>query len=287
MFWFRTIVVIIVFTAFFRWHKKQKMVGLQAPGGRYYTLFSDILSQPHTLIAGATGSGKSVAMNGLIHTLLFRLPTDSPNGALMIMIDPKRVELARYRHLPHVIEYASGQDPDAWLRALNRAVKIMDKRYTKMERNRLLDYDGGDLYVFIDEWASINSRTNSRRTECVAALLRLVSEGRAAKVHVIMATQVPKATVIPTEIRDNFTARLALMTENKMQSRVIIDEAGCEEFPSPRLAGYACGMYCLPGNQRTVYEIPYVQENEINDLIEYWKREFKDKHLNAVTWDPT
>ena len=190
-----------------------KKVTYTTPGQKTWDLFTDILNQPHTLIAGSTGSGKSVAMNGIISTVLNRLPfdqarNDGPDGAQMILIDPKRVELARYKTMPHVLEYASGQNPEAWLNAMKTAVAIMDKRYNKMEKSGLLDYNGGDLYVFIDEWASINSKTNPLRSECVSQLLRLVSEGRAAKVHVIMATQVPKANIIPTEIRDNFIARL-------------------------------------------------------------------------------
>ena len=262
-----------------RWFKpRQKVYTFTIPSGSTYELFTDILSQPHTLIAGATGSGKSVAMNGIISTILYRLPSSKANGAQMILIDPKRVELARYKNLPHVLDYVCGQDPEAWLKALRHAVSIMDTRYTQMEKQGLLDYSGSDLYIFIDEWASINSKMNKLRTDCVAALLRLVQEGRAAKVHVIMATQVPKASIIPTEVRDNFTARLALMTENALQSRVIIDQSGCETFPSPKRAGYAEGLYCLPGNDRTKYKIPYVTQDEINVLLGWWDHQMK---LNA------
>ena len=249
---------------------RMKRVTYTTPTGQTYTLFSDILKQPHTLIAGATGSGKSVVMNGLIDTIMYRFPFDQVGGAQMILIDPKRVELADYKNLPHTLVHAGGQNPEAWKNALNMAIKIMDGRYNKMEKNRQKEYTGGDVYVFIDEWASINSKTNPLRKECVASLLRLVSEGRAAHVHVILATQVPKATVIPTEVRDNFVARLALMTENKLQSRVIIDTDGCEQFPSPKLAGYALGMYCLPGNDRTIYEMPYVKQDELDRNIAWW-----------------
>lgn len=253
-----------------RGKEKGKIVTYTAPTGKVSSLFLDILKQPHTLIAGATGSGKSVVMNGLIDTIMYRLPFDKKDGAQMILIDPKRVELADYKDLPHTLVHAGGQNPEAWRNALNKAVKIMDTRYSKMEKRRQKEYTGGDLFVFIDEWASINSKSNPLRTSCVSSLLRLVSEGRAAHVHVILATQVPKATVIPTEIRDNFTARLALMTENKLQSRVIIDTDGCETFPSPKLAGYALGMYCLPGNDRKVYRMPYVQQEELDRNIEWW-----------------
>lgn len=262
-----------------------RTVTYTTPGCETWPLFTDILEQPHTLIAGSTGSGKSVAMNGIISTVLNRLPfdqhrDDGKDGAQMILIDPKRVELARYKKMPHVIAYASGQNPEAWLDALKTAVEIMDERFDKMEKIDILDYNGGDLYVFIDEWASINSKTNPLRSECVSQLLRLVSEGRAAKVHVIMATQVPKANIIPTEIRDNFIARLALMTESKRQSRVIIDTDGCEEFPPPKIAGYANGLYCLPGNQRKVYTIPYVKQEEINSLINWWEDQMRQNGLN-------
>lgn len=247
-----------------------KEVTYTSPKGKVSNLFLDILKQPHTLIAGATGSGKSVVMNGLIDTIMYRLPFDQKDGAQMILIDPKRVELADYKDLPHTLVHAGGQNPEAWRNALGKAVKIMDARYSKMEQRRQKEYTGGDLFVFIDEWASINSKSNPLRTACVSSLLRLVSEGRAAHVHVILATQVPKATVIPTEVRDNFTARLALMTENKLQSRVIIDTDGCETFPSPKLAGYALGMYCLPGNDRKIYKMPYVKQEELDRNIEWW-----------------
>lgn len=244
------------------------------PSGRIYNLFTDMLKQNHVLIAGATGSGKSVVINGLIATIMYRLPGSStPDRAQMILIDPKRVELIHYRNIPHTLAHAGGQNPDAWVAAFNKAVGIMDTRYNEMEKARVREYTGGDLYVFVDEWASIYSRMNPKRKECVSALLRLVSEGRAAHVHVIMATQIPKSTVIPTEIRDNFTARLALMTENAGQSRVIIDVNGCEKFPSPKAAGYALGMYCLPGNDRKIYRLPYVQEDELDRLVSWWEEQ--------------
>lgn len=267
------IVLIVLILVVLLWRhskRKPKMVTYTSPTGYVYNLFTDILRQPHTLIAGATGSGKSVVMNGLIDTIMHRLPFDQVGGAQMVLIDPKRVELADYKNLPHTLVHAGGQNPEAWKNALNMAVRIMDGRYNRMEKNRQKEYTGGDVYVFIDEWASINSKTNPLRKECVASLLRLVSEGRAAHVHVILATQVPKATVIPTEVRDNFVARLALMTENKLQSRVIIDTDGCEQFPSPKLAGYALGMYCLPGNDRTIYEMPYVKQDQIDQDLAWW-----------------
>lgn len=243
------------------------------PAGEMQNFFIDVLKQNHTLIAGATGSGKSVVINGLIATILYKAPGNGANRTAMILIDPKRVELAQYKNVPHTLAHAAGQNPDAWRDALVMACRIMDGRYDDMTRRGLREFDGGDLYVIIDEWASINSKMNPLRSACVAPLLRLVSEGRAAHVHVILATQVPKATVIPTEVRDNFTCRIALMTENKLQSRIIIDQPGCELFPSPKKAGYALGWYCLPGNDRTLYKMPYVPETELDRLVNHWERQ--------------
>ena len=244
-----------------------------APTGQVWDLFEDMLSQPHLLIAGATGSGKSVAINGLLNTLLYRLPndesrTDGPDGAQLILIDPKRVELAAYAKLPHTLAHAAGFNPSAWMDALNRAVRIMDDRYSYMERKHLKMYDRGDLYVVIDEWANVYKNGGK---DAYKAVLRIISEGRAARVHLIMATQVPKANIIPTEIRENFSARLCLFTNNAMQSRVIMDECGCEDLPDPKTAGYAQGFYVLPGKgNNQLCTIPYVRDEEINRNIAWW-----------------
>ena len=258
------------------WNRGRKLTW-EAPRGRAYNLFLDALEQPHLLIAGATGSGKSVLINGLVNTLLYRVPCDVSGGMQLILIDPKRVELAAYKNLPHTVESASGFDPDAWVSALAKAVQIMDSRYSYMEQRGLKKYDRGDLYVIIDEWAAVYK--NGGR-DAYRAVLRLISEGRAARVHVIMATQVPKATIIPTEIRENFSARFCLFTNNAQQSRVIMDANGCEELPDPRTAGYALGYYVLPGkNNNTLYQIPYVQDSEIEQNLAWWNEQKRKNRI--------
>lgn len=250
---------------------KKNIIYLRTPGGTTYNLFTEALKTPHLLIAGETGSGKSVLINGLIATIMHRLPFNQPGGANMILIDPKRVELADYKDLPHTLCHASGFDPSAWLNALNRAVAIMDNRYAIMEKNRQKMYEGSDLYVIIDEWANVYK--NGGR-DCYKAVMRLTSEGRAARVHCIIATQVPKATVLPSEIRENCSARFCLRTANAIQSRVIMEQNGCELLPDPRTEGVAHGYY-KNGSSRTKYIIPYVPQSELDALVEHWMSQMK------------
>lgn len=227
------------------------------PAGEHSRLYLDIAQQSHVLIAGATGSGKSVIINGIIHTILF----NSPAKARFILIDPKRVELAAYANLPHTITHAKGFNPDAWRDALQKAVDIMDARYMEMERKRQKLYNGSDIYVIIDEYATI-AKAGGR--DCYKLLLRLVSEGRAARVHCIIATQVPKADIIRTEIRENMTARVCLHCNTKTESRVLMDQSGCETLPQ-----YGFGYYVKPGNS-TLYKIPMVEQSELDRIVNHW-----------------
>ena len=265
------IIIIAAIIAAIYFLRRPRTVRYTAPTGKTWNLFTDMLAQPHLLIAGATGSGKSVVINGLIDTLMYRLPFDKANGAQLILIDPKKVELSQYKNLPHTLSHAAGYDPDAWVKALQSAVNIMDSRYNAMAKQGLKMYAGSDIYVVIDEWASIYKSVRGK--ECYRLLMRLTSEGRAAKVHVILATQVPKANIIPTEIRENFAARLCLRTANAIQSRVIMEESGCEELPR-----YGQGYYLTPeGN--TLYNIPYVKDEEIENNLAWWKEQMLQNHV--------
>ena len=170
-------------------------------------------------------------------------------------------ELAAYSKLPHTLTHAAGFNPSAWLDALKQAVSIMDDRYTYMEQKGLKKYDKGDLYVVIDEWANVFKNGGK---DAYKMVLRLTSEGRAAKVHLIMATQVPKANIIPTEIRENFDSRICLRTANAIQSRVIMEDNGCESLPR-----YGQGFYVNPEGTE-LYNIPYVQQDELDRNIAWW-----------------
>lgn len=230
------------------------------PKGTYYNLFADMAKQNHLLVAGKTGSGKSVVVNGIITALLYRLP----DQVKFILIDPKRVELSPYKNLPHTIRYAS--EPKDMVSALEYAMEICDSRYKAMDKQGLRLYNGGDVYVIIDEWADL--MTTNRRV--VAPLIqRLAQIGRASKVHVILCTQTPIAKVIPTEIKCNFDSRVGLRTRSAQDSRNILGIAGLEELPA-----YGQGVYMTP-NETTLYNIPYVNEAEQRRLIKWWESQGK------------
>ena len=223
--------------------------------GQIYTLYKDMLNNPHLLIAGATGSGKSVIVNGLIYTALY----NSPKQAQFILIDPKRVELISYKHLPHTIQYAS--EPGTMVQALNNAMAICESRYKAMQHKQIKKYNGGHIYIFIDELADLMT-TNKRQV--MPLLQRLCQVGRAANIHVIACTQCPLSVVIPTPIKVNFDARIGLRTRSKQDSRNILDIPGCELLPR-----YGQGYYMKPGSTQ-LYNIPMIPDHELNNIIKYW-----------------
>ena len=249
-----------------------------APKGEVWTDFRRMLEQPHLLVAGCQGSGKSVTLNGLIDTILYRLPFDRDRGAQMILIDPKCVEFSDYEHLPHTLAYAEGFNPSAWTSAMKKAIDIMESRKAYMKSKRIKTYDKGDLYVFIDEWATV---FRSGKKEAYDLMMRLVSEGRAEKVHVVMATQVPTTKIIPSEVRENFDARLCLRTVNTVQSRVIMGEDGCETLPRPADAGRAEGFYCHGGKIEKIV-IPYVTQSELDRDVNYWHDQMRQNGIDPL-----
>ena len=228
----------------------------KTPGGTFYTLYRDMLTQPHLLVAGATGSGKSVVINGIIHTALL----ESPAKYQFILIDPKRVELTEYRKLPHVIRYAS--EPAEMIQALDYAMQITENRYREMQRKGARKYDGPAVYVIIDELADLMT-TNRKQVQPL--IQRLAQIGRAASVHIIAATQCPLSAVIPTPIKVNFDARVALRTRSAQDSRNILGIKWCELLPR-----YGEGFYMTPDGL-TRYYIPMYPDAERQRIIKYWR----------------
>lgn len=169
----------------------------KTPAGERYALYQNMLAQPHLMIAGATGSGKSVVVNALIYTALYCFPhsAESKNNVGLILIDPKRVELVEYKDLPHTLKYAS--EPVEMLQALRYTMQLVESRYRTMQRKKVKKWDSGQVYVIIDEFADLMT-TNQKQVQPL--IQRLAQVGRAAGIHIILATQCPLAKVIPTEI---------------------------------------------------------------------------------------
>lgn len=229
------------------------------PSGTYYKLYSKAINNPHLLIAGATGSGKSVFISGLMSIIMYRLPVDRENGAFCILIDAKRVELVQYKSLPHCLCYAS--EPDTMLSALEYAMRLTEDRYRKMQAARAKKYGGADVYIVIDEFADLMT-TQRKRVQPI--IQRLAQIGRAAKVHIILATQTPIAKVLPTEIKCNFDARIGLRTRSAQDSRNIIGISGLESLPQ-----FGQCYYMSPQEEGR-YIVPLVEDAEIERLINHW-----------------
>ena len=232
------------------------------PEAEVYTKFLRLAERPHLLIAGATGSGKSVALNGIIHSLLVRY---SPFDCQFILIDPKKVELQQYRDLPHTFRYADNH-PDI-VRALQFALDETDRRFDAMQKDGTKEYDGPHMYVIIDELADLMV---SIKNETLPLLQRLAQIGRAARIHIIACSQNVMAQTIPTVLKCNFSTILGLRTCNKAQSRFLISAGGCEMLPDPKREGKGYG-YLRDGadlEKILIYKYP---DEEINRVINWWK----------------
>lgn len=254
------LVITIIYVMYHKTHsKKQKVYHFTAPSGKVESLFLDALSQPHLLIAGATGSGKSVIENGLIDTLMYRLPFDQRNGAQLILIDPKGNELHKYEKLPHTLRYA--YQPNEMISALQYAMDITMKRFQILRSTGDDYYNGSDVFIFIDEFADLMT-TQGKTVKPI--IQRLCQLGRAARVHVIICTQTPIAKVIPTEIKCNFDARFGLRTRSNQDSRNIIGKSGLELLPK-----FGQGIYMTP-DEESLYNIPYITKDEIRKNLSWW-----------------
>ena len=236
---------------------------ITTPGGNRPVIYKGLSQQTHVLIAGKTGSGKSVVINGIIYSLLI---DNTPNETQFIFIDPKRVELCQYKTIPHCIMYAS--EPGQPKTALQTALTITENRYKIMQRNGQKKYTGGNVYVIIDELADL---ILTARADVLPPIQRLAQIGRAANVHIIAATQCPLTKVIPTEIKVNFDCIVGLKTATKQHSRNIIDQTGCECLPR-----YGYG-YIITPDGLNLYKLPMIEEKEIDKILQYWtkhKRQF-------------
>lgn len=236
------------------------------PAGRYPTAYKKMLKEPHLLIAGATGSGKSVLLNGLIYTALF----DAPCETQFILCDPKMVELDRYKSLPHVLRYAeTTEDIDL---ALQEAHRLMMARFAAMKRAGQVETTGRDIYIIVDELADLVTRgadkaENKLKSSIESSIESIGKLGRAAHVHLILATQDPSRKTLKASIVKNMVAKVALRCDEAIDSRQIIGRAGAELLPR-----YGELLYKTPETSAPVHyvNVPMIPPEQIAAQVKWW-----------------
>lgn len=236
-------------------------------------VFADLSKMPHLLIAGATGSGKSISIHSIITSLIWR---NGPEQLKFILIDPKRVELAYYRDLPHLLTPVLS-DGKKSINALRWAVKEMERRYEilsdynardilsfnniifkKREENSYLPY----LVIIIDELADLMAAYGK---EVEGTIIRLAQMARAVGIHLIVSTQRPSVEVLTGLIKANITSRMALQVPSQVDSRTILDMAGAEKLLGNGDMLYLSGDSAKPRRLQGVY----ILEREIKRVVDY------------------
>lgn len=232
---------------------------------------ADIAKMPHVLIAGSTGSGKSVAINAFIASILFRA---SPTEVKFILVDPKRVELTNYNNIPHLLTPVI-TDPEKVVSALKWAIQEMERRYKLFAEvgvrniaayNELSGFQSMHyIVIIIDELADIMLFAPSEVEDCIT---RLAQMARAVGIHLVLATQRPSVDVITGLIKANIPARIAFNVASMIDSRVIIDSPGAE-----KLLGRGDMLFIPPEDSKARrIQGTFVDDAELNRLVEYLKQ---------------
>ncbi|RUW81811.1 DNA translocase FtsK, partial [Mesorhizobium sp. M1E.F.Ca.ET.063.01.1.1] len=275
----------------------------------------DIAKMPHVLVAGTTGSGKSVAINTMILSLLYRL---TPQECRLIMIDPKMLELSVYDGIPHLLTPVV-TDPKKAVVALKWTVREMEDRYRKMSKVGVRNIDGFNarvqqaekkgekisrtvqtgfdrqtgeaiyetedldlepmpyIVVIIDEMADLMMVAGK---DIEGAVQRLAQMARAAGIHVIMATQRPSVDVITGTIKANFPTRISFQVTSKIDSRTILGEQGAEQ-----LLGMGDMLYMAGGGRIQRVHGPFVSDDEVERIVGHLKLQGVPEYLDAITED--
>lgn len=244
-------------------------------------VIEDITKMPHVLIAGATGSGKSVCINTLIMSILYKY---SPDEVKLIMVDPKMVELSLYNGIPHLI-IPVVTDPKKATAALNWAVSEMNRRYKVFADSAVKDIEGYNqkvdenklegkeklpkIAIIIDELADLMMVASSEVESCICRIAQLA---RAAGIYLIIATQRPSVNVITGIIKANIPSRIAFSVTSNIDSRTILDSAGAE-----KLLGKGDMLYAprsLPKPVRV--QGAFISEKDVSNVVEFIKAQIKD-----------
>lgn len=236
------------------------------PTGSIYTLYNNMLNETHLLLAGATGAGKSTVLNAIICTALHYAPSEKQ----FIFLDRKGVELEAFQRAPHCLLYAESA-PDM-IHALHGAIDLMNQRLQEMKHQHVKTYDGPDIYVIIDELADLMTTQKKAVTPLLQELGILA---RASKIHLLCCTQSPLRSILPTEIKCNFPARVALKTATRQDSRNIIDQSGAELLPDPQTEHKASCIYRRGATTTLYHDLPRIDDAERDRLIEHWRTAHK------------
>ncbi|MCH2393358.1 FtsK/SpoIIIE family DNA translocase [Oceanibaculum sp.] len=278
-------------------------------------VIADLARMPHLLVAGTTGSGKSVAVNAMILSLLYKLP---PERCRFIMIDPKMLELSIYDGIPHLLAPVV-TDPSKAVVALKWTVREMENRYRAMSKLGVRNIDGYNLrlaearkkgevlkrrvqtgfdadtgkpvfedetldleplpyiVVVVDEMADLMLVAGK---DIEAAIQRLAQMARAAGIHIIMATQRPSVDVITGTIKANFPTRISFQVTSKIDSRTILGEGGAET-----LLGQGDMLYMAGGGRLTRVHGPFVSDGEVEDVVRHLKAQGVPDYVESVTED--
>lgn len=232
-------------------------------------IIADLAQMPHLLVAGTTGSGKSVGINGLLISLLFR---NTPQNVKFIVIDPKRVEMTPYNGIPHLLTPVITEHEKA-VNALKWAVAEMDRRYrylSEVGKRNIVEYNADSelemhyIVILIDELADL---MQVAKAEVEGAIVRLAQMARAVGIHLVVATQRPSVDIITGLIKANITARIAFAVGSQIDSRTILDTAGAE-----KLLGKGDMLFTTTEfNQPKRIQGAFVGEKEVKKVVDFFK----------------
>ena len=240
----------------------------------------DLTSMPHLLVAGTTGSGKSVCINSIIMSLLYK---HGPDNCKFILIDPKMLELSSYEGIPHLLTSVI-TDAKKATSALSWTVKEMESRYRLMSSEGVKNIDGYNqkhklkmpyIVVVVDEMSDLMLVSGK---EIEGYVQKLSAMARAAGIHIIMATQRPSVDVITGTIKANFPTRISFQVSSKIDSKTILGEQGAEQ-----LLGKGDMLFMSSANKIFRIHGPYVSESEIEKVNSFLRSQGEPDYIDEIT----